>query len=201
MARAPHPARDQAISDIKNLVAFHGDQAEGERAARAKWADIPATTFEGGCQLARRPAEPASVRPPSVRACAAPVADGEPMTFEERIAAIDENVALVLEASTRETIDPETGEVRRVARNPAMIAQAARLQLAAAEVLVKNQMASWKAEAVEAYHEEVMEAIEAVRGAADRELAERVIAALRAIEKRWTPSRDNVMASTRAEAA
>jgi hypothetical protein len=183
-------------------VAFHGDQAEGERAARAKWADIPATTFAGWRQLARRPAEPASVRPPSVRAYAAPVADGEPMTFEERIAAIDENVALVLEASTRETIDPETGEVRRVARNPAMVAQAARLQFAAAEVLVKNQMASWKAEAVEAYHEEVMEAIgEAVRGAADRELAERVIAALRAIEKRWTPSRDNVMASTRAEAA
>jgi hypothetical protein len=147
-------------------------------------------------KLARQPAEPASVRPTSVRASVAPAAGGKPATFEERIRQIDEHVALVLEASTREMIDPDTGECRRVARNPAMTATAIRLQTQAAELLVKHQQASWKAEAVEAYHGDVMAAIgEAVKGAADRELAERVILALKAVEKRWTPARHSIPAA------
>jgi hypothetical protein len=63
---------------------------------------------------------------------------------------------------------------------------------------VKHQQASWKVEAVQEYHGEVMDTIcEAVRGAADREVAERVIKALDALQKRWMPSRDNARMSAR----
>src|SRR5258707_452765 len=132
MAAEAHPQRRDAISVIRSMRAFYShDPAEGERQAYAKFPDIAKATWAGWCKLARQPAEPASVRPTSVRAYAAPAADGKPMPFEERIASIDRHVELVLESSTRETVDPDTGEVRRVARNPTMVATAVRLQVQA----------------------------------------------------------------------
>ncbi|MCU1314672.1 MAG: hypothetical protein JWM54_2429 [Acidobacteriaceae bacterium] len=136
MAAAPHPQRDAAIATIRNMRAFHGPE-EGERQARAKFPDVPKGTFSGWVKLARLPAEPASVRPTSSRAYAVPAADGKPMTFEERVASIDRHVAMVVEASTREVVDTDSGEVRRVARNPSMLATAVRLQSQACELLVR----------------------------------------------------------------
>ena len=124
MAAEAHPQRRDAISVIRSMRAFCSqDPAEGERQAYAKFPDIAKATWAGWCKLARRPAEPASVRPTSVHASGAPASDDRPFTFEERIAAMDENVRLIIESSTRETLDPDTGEVRRVARNPAMLAR------------------------------------------------------------------------------
>ena len=181
MARQPHPARDHAISDIKNLVAFYGDQAEGERAARAKWADIPATTFAGWCALARRPAEPASVRLTSVRA---PAADSKPMTFEERIAAMDRHVEMIIVASTREVVDEVTGEViKTVARNPAMLAQAVRLQQSAAELLVRGSQLAWNLGRMEDMYDSVIAEI----GKVSPEVQQAVLSRLRELSK----SRDN----------
>jgi hypothetical protein len=53
MAAAPHPQRDEAISTIRNLVAFHG-QEEGERLARAKYAVIVAKGTLSRRWIARR---------------------------------------------------------------------------------------------------------------------------------------------------
>lgn len=197
MAAAAHPQRDAAIATIRNLTSFHGAE-EGEKLARAKYGAIPKGTFSGWLKLARLPAEPPSAPAGSVRASASIEDAGELMPFEQRIAMMDSHVRMIVVASTREVVEEPSGEIRTVARNPAMLAQAVRLQHAAAELLVKNQMASWTAEAVAEYHGQVMDAInEAVRGAADRDMADRVIAALRALETRWSPSRDNVKAAIR----
>jgi len=140
MAAAAHPQRDAAIATIRNMRAFHGPE-EGERQARAKFPDVPKGTFSGWVKLARQPAEQVPVSATSSRAYAAPAADGKPLTFEQRVASIDAHVAMVVEASTREVVDVDTGEVRRVARNPSMLATAVRLQSQACELLVKHAAA------------------------------------------------------------
>jgi len=142
MAAEAHPQRAEAISVIRSMRAFYSqDPAEGERQAYAKFPDIAKATWSGWVKLARQPAEPASVRPTSVRASTMPAADGKPLTFEQRIARIDSHVAMIVTASTREVIDESSGEIRTLAKNPAMLAQAVRLQSGAAEMLVKYAIA------------------------------------------------------------
>jgi hypothetical protein len=54
--------------------------------------------------------------------------------------------------------------------------------------LVKWAQAAWNVEAIGAYHDAVIETIgEAVRGAADRNLAERAMAALQDLAERRDP--------------
>lgn len=202
MAAKPHALRDAAIATIRNLTAFHGAE-EGEKLARAKYSAIPKGTFSGWVKLARLPAEPPSAPAGSVRASASIEDAGDLMPFEQRIALLDRHIQMIVAASTREVIEEPSGERKTVAKNPSMLAQAVRLQHAAAELLAKNQRAVWTVEAVAEYHGEVIDAITAaVKGAADRELAERVVAALNAIKNRWTaPSRDDIRASLREVAA
>ncbi|SOE59100.1 hypothetical protein SAMN05414139_01474 [Burkholderia sp. D7] len=184
MAAAPHPQRDAAIATIRNLRAFHGPD-EGERQARAKFPDVPKGTFSGWVKLARLPAEQVPAPAHSSRAYAPPASDNKPLTFEERIAAIDRHVAMVVEASTREVVDTDSGDVRRVARNPSMLATAVRLQSQACELLVRYAATVSDMRKSDEFYGVVLEAL----GEASPEVQRAVFDRLRAVNEQQDGAR------------
>ncbi|WP_429344738.1 hypothetical protein [Paraburkholderia sp. GAS42] len=165
------------------MTAFHG-QAEGERLARAKYSSIPKGTFSGWLKQARLPAEPPSLAVPC--SAAATGGDAAPLTFEERIARIDQHVRLIVTQCTGEVVDPATGVRTVKAKNPVVLGQAVRLQVQAAELLTRRAESVWTTEKLQEWAEGLIECIAGVvNRAGDRQLAEQIFAAMQAHDKRW----------------
>jgi hypothetical protein len=173
MAATPHAARDEAIRTIRNLVSFHG-QTEGEKLARAKYSEIAKGTFSGWVKLARLPAEAESMPAPAPRVSGSG-GNAAPMSFDERIATMDRHVALIVAQCTTEVVDPVTGARTVKAKNPVVLAQAVRLQNAAADLIVKHAQLAWNHGRMEELYNEVIAAI----GEVDPGVQRAVLARLR----------------------
>lgn len=173
MARTPHPARDQAITQYRNLESFHGS-AEAERIVRQKFADVPKTTVNGWLKLARLPAEPSSLPVTAARASGSTGGDAAPVDFEERIARIDRHVAMIVAQCTAEVVDPATGARTVKAKSPVVLGQAVRLQVQAAELLVKYHATVWDQERMEGFQRVVIEEVGKIDPATQRAIVARL---------------------------
>lgn len=143
--------------------------------------------MNGWIVAARLPAEPPLMPAPASRASGSS-GGARSMSFDERNAKMDHQADLIAAQCMTQVVDPVTGEVTVKARNLAMLAQAVRLQNAAAMLLVKYQQASWSVESVKAYHEDMLDSIgAAVNGSADRELPSCLDARYVALQQRFRP--------------
>ncbi|WP_198293100.1 hypothetical protein [Cupriavidus sp. UYPR2.512] len=157
---------------------------------RKLFPNVPAGTWHTWCRAARmREQQPADMPlpptfPAPVVSAVVPVASGEPMAFDARLALLDAVAIAMLD--TAWPTDPETGSRATRVKNPMMAKAAAAILRDSSALWARHHESERNAERFCEQLDELGDALGSIlRDAGDKALTGRIISAFRRLNERW----------------
>lgn len=183
MSRAPHPQRAACMVAMRKAIdAGTPDALAAVRASFEK--TVPSSAWKLWLRTVRAGDDEAITAPPdptAMPAVLAMAASAVPLDLNTRLAAMDQNVALLTSYCVVQVPDPKTGEIVLKCKNPMLLEKAIRVQALASRLSLDHAEKVLELERLRNQMEEIGDVLGSALNLESREVVERVTRRLREV--------------------